>query len=72
MPIHIEILGDASREANEAREWYAVRSLVTAKKFAEAVAQGLAALTAWPTSLPTQEYGAKRCLLRGFPYPIVF
>lgn len=62
----------ARREANLATVWYAQRSILVARKFADDLLASFSSAAASPLRYPTYSHGARRVVLKRFPYFIVF
>ncbi len=68
----VETLPEASREIEEAFEWYLERSPRAAESFLLEVDHGIEAIVEAPNQWPPFEAGTRRYLLRSFPYSIVY
>jgi toxin ParE1/3/4 len=63
---------DAVIEGAEARAWYAERSAVAAVAFVRELDSAVEAMIEQPSRWPRYLYGTRRCLLRRFPYGVVY
>lgn len=68
----IEFDPDAESEYAEAVEWYSRRSPRTALRFEAAVNAAIAKIIANPEQFPQTYASCRRCLLRPFPFSIIF
>ena len=62
----------AVREAAKAYAWYARRSTAAAAGFSVQVRIALESIAERPESFPVHLFGTRRCLLKGYPYMLVF
>jgi plasmid stabilization system protein ParE len=62
----------AVRELEEAFDWYLERSLHAADSFLREAERAVAVIAGAPTIWPRFEAGARRYLLRRFPYGILY
>jgi len=72
MPLTPEFHPEAVREAEAARNWYLERSPVAAKAFADEIEEAVDRVCRWPELHATYLHGTRRCLLRRFPYIVVY
>jgi len=63
---------EASRELEDAFEWYLERSPRAAEAFIREIDRGLAVVSAGPRIWPRFEAGARRYVLRRFPYSVIY
>lgn len=63
---------EATRELEDAFEWYAERSLKAAEAFVDEIDRALAVILAAPEVWPSFEAGTRRYLLQRFPYSVVY
>lgn len=68
----VELHPEAELEARAARRWYRKRSPSAAEAFLEELDAAIAAISEDPTRMPEYLAGTRRCLLRRFPFFIVF
>jgi plasmid stabilization system protein ParE len=69
---NLEIHPAAIREARAARQWYQARSASAAQRFVVEVEEAVHRVLDDPATFPTYIHGTQRCLLRGFPYLLVY
>jgi toxin ParE2 len=62
----------ARNEASAAVRWYARRSPAAAARFSDEVARVLNSIELRPEGCPPYLLGTRRCLLKRFPYLIVY
>jgi toxin ParE1/3/4 len=72
--MQIEIHPDAMREASASAEWYETKQPGYGQRFRAAVLSALDAIALSPLTYPVEPTasGARRMLLRRFPFAIVF
>lgn len=63
---------EATRELEDAFEWYAERSLQAAEAFLHEIDRALVVILAAPEVWPSFEAGTRRYLLQRFPYSVVY
>lgn len=63
---------DATAEATVAREWYEERSPEAARAFLSELDRAVASLAEAPLRWPVGLHGARRILLRRFPFGLVY
>ena len=68
----VEYLRQASAELDDAFSWYLERSALAAESFLEEIDHSLLRIAERPDSFPEIEDGARRCVLRRFPYSVIF
>lgn len=68
----IEYVPEASREVEDAIEWYLERSLSSTEAFLLELDRALVAIAEAPGVWPIFEAGTRRYVLRGFPYSLVY
>src|SRR5215831_7022838 len=68
----VEIHPEAAEETEAAIAWYLERSLSTAQTFAVAVRAALRTVAQTPKRWALFEAGARRYLLRDFPYAVIY
>ena len=71
MPI-VEFYEEAAAELDAARSWYEHRRPLLRDTFASRVEDAVGAIAENPLVWPANEDGARRYLLTGFPYTIVY
>lgn len=72
MPLRLEYLDEALDEAEEAARWYAERSPSAAAGFTDELDIAATAIERAPSTWPVYDHGARRFLLRRFPYRVVY
>ena len=72
MPRIVRFHPDAVHEAEEARAWYASRSVLAASRFLAELDQALAEVTAHPERWPVGEGETRRFLSSRFPFALVY
>lgn len=68
----IEILSEAYKELESARQWYEERSRGLGGKFLDEVDWGMNAIRDFPDTWPLYIHGTRRVLLHRFPFAIVY
>lgn len=68
----VEYFPEASRELEEAFEWYLGRSLQAAEAFLREIDRAVAVIVAGPGVWPRFEVGTRRYVLQRFPYNIIY
>ncbi|MGH9618305.1 MAG: type II toxin-antitoxin system RelE/ParE family toxin [Bryobacteraceae bacterium] len=68
----VRIHPDALEEAEAARDWYRRRSVRAAEMFLDELDCAIAAIESDPARYPEYLFGARRTILRRFPYLMVF
>ena len=63
---------EALNEADSAIEWYRRRSVRAAEMFADELDRAIGRIRDHPRQFPEYGFGARRMLLRRFPYLIIF
>lgn len=64
-----KIIFDWEAEAEEARQWYAERNPVAAKRFIAALRDAMRSLAESPERWAEFQPGVRRCCSRSFPTP---
>ena len=73
MPAKIVTLHEgAAADYDAAFEWYAERSPDAARRFDVTVERAIKEIARYPKRWPLGSYGTRRCLLRGFPYLLIY
>ena len=73
MPYLVEIHPDVLQEAAAAAiEWYAARSQQAADAFIAELDQAVKIISESPERWATHLHGTRRCLLRRFPFAVVY
>lgn len=62
----------ASRELEDALDWYLERSVKTAESFLQEFERGLALVCETPHLWPRFDFDTRRYILRRFPYSIIY
>jgi plasmid stabilization system protein ParE len=62
----------AWQEVEAAESWYRQRSPEASIRFLSAIYDALESLARWPQRWPTYGYGARRFVLCGFPFSIIY
>jgi len=70
--LDLEYLEEAVVEAAAATEWYATRSTTAAAGFETELAEAESAIRMLPNAWPPYDHGTRRCLLRRFPFGVVY
>ena len=70
--VQVEYFPEASRELEDALDWYLQRSQQAAEAFLREVDRALAVIAGGPTIWPRFEAGTRRYLLHRFPYNIIY
>lgn len=68
----VEYFPEASRELEDALEWYLQRSLQAAEAFLRETERAVAVITEAPGIWPLFEAGTRRYILNRFPYNIIY
>ena len=68
----VDYFPEASRELEEAFEWYLERSLQAAEAFLRETDRAVAVIAAAPRVWPRFEVGTRRYVLHRFPYNIIY
>jgi toxin ParE1/3/4 len=68
----VEFHPEAFREIEDALEWYLERSLRAAEAFEREVESGISIIASSPAVWPLFEGGARRYILRRFPYSMIY
>lgn len=68
----VEYFPEASRELEDAFEWYLERSLQAAGAFVRETDRAVAVIAAAPRVWPRFEAGTRRYVLQRFPYDIIY
>jgi len=63
---------DAIREAEESRDWYALRSTLAAARFLAELDNALAEVATNPDRWPVREGGTRRYIFSRFPFALVY
>lgn len=71
-PINVDVHPGAAAEFDEADDWYADVNPNVAANFRNAVYDALRRIGNQPLSFPVVEATLRRCVLRNFPYVILF
>jgi len=71
-PLPVEFHPDAEREAVAARQWYAERSESAAAAFVAELDAAVDRVSRLPDLYPVYLYGTRFCVLRRFPYIVVY
>lgn len=72
MPAPYRFHPDAVAEAEEAREWYAERSLQAAAGFLDELDQAIASVVESPKRWPEHLHGSRRYVLQRYPFLVVY
>lgn len=70
--MRVEFDSEASNELFAAHFWYLERSRNAAQRFKDAVEFAVLAILAAPERFPNARHGCRRCMLKRFPYAVVF
>ncbi|MEM1228851.1 MAG: type II toxin-antitoxin system RelE/ParE family toxin [Planctomycetota bacterium] len=70
--IRVDIHPSALVEFNEADDWYEQKDQQTAARFRETIYKTLERIGRVPLEFPVLEEPIRRCVVRGFPYVILF
>jgi len=70
--IDVDVHPLAALEIDEADDWYSSVNPNVAAKFREAIYVALVRIGEQPLAFPVVEAPLRRCVLRGFPYVILF
>ena len=68
----LKFLPEAVAEARAARQWYKVRSPAAADAFVAELDAAIQRILEAPDRFASYLHGTQRCLLRRFPYLVVF
>ena len=68
----VDLHPEAIAEGREAREWYRSRSTQAEELFRLALTQAIERIRDSPEAWPHHLHGTRRCLLRAFPYSLVY
>jgi len=68
----LEYLAEAVAEAEAAARWYAERSPLAAQRFSEELDDAEASILEAPETWPAFDHGARRFLLKRFPFSVVY
>ncbi|MGI8981557.1 MAG: type II toxin-antitoxin system RelE/ParE family toxin [Pirellulaceae bacterium] len=68
----IDLLPGARRDFDESFDWYAERSALTARRFADAVEAALEKVAAAPTQFTSADGVHRECPVKKFPFRIVY
>ena len=68
----VEYLPEASREVEDAFEWYLDRSAQAAEAFLREIDRAVAVVVGAPHVWPRFEAGTRRYLLQRFPYSVIY
>jgi plasmid stabilization system protein ParE len=71
-PRRVEFHPDAILDARAARAWSAARSSQAVHAFEEELDWAVASVAETPLIWPQVDVGFRRCLLRGFPFSVVY
>jgi len=71
-PRRIELHPEAVREAGAAWSWYHARNPAVGRAFLEEIDRAIQAIGEAPDRWPGHAAGGRKCLLRRFPFLIVF
>lgn len=72
MPAPYRFHPDAVVEAEEAREWYAKRSLQATAGFLDELDQAIASVIESPERWPAHLHGSRRYVLQRYPFAVVY
>lgn len=72
MATELEYLEEALEEAEAAARWYAERSASAAAAFSEKIDAAESAIAEFPDAWPPFDHGTRRCLLRRYPFSVIF
>ncbi len=70
--VRVEYVAEASRELDEAFDWYLEHSLAAAEAFLAEIDHGIRLIRRTPRLWPQFESRTRRYVLRKFPYSIIF
>ena len=70
--INVDVHPLAATEIDEADDWYSNVNPNVAKRFRETVYTALKRIGEQPLAFPVDDAPLRRCVLRGFPYVILF
>jgi plasmid stabilization system protein ParE len=70
--VRVELDPDAVAEAQEAFHWYAKRSQRAADGFVTELDVAVARISEQPQLFASYLHGTRRCLLKRYPYAVVF
>ena len=70
--INVDLHPLAVAEIDEAEDWYFKVDPAVAARFREVVFAALTRIGKQPLSFPTFDSPIRRCVLRGFPYVVLF
>jgi plasmid stabilization system protein ParE len=68
----LELLDEATDEAEEAARWYAQRSASAAVGFSDALAVAIWQIQEAPYRWPPHHHGTRRILLRRYPFGVIY
>ncbi len=71
-PVKIEFHPEAIDETREGRSWYRGRNLKAERAFLTELRQAILQIRESPSTWPRFEPGARRFVLKGFPYSVVY
>jgi plasmid stabilization system protein ParE len=72
VPLELEYLEEALREAEAAARWYAERSVTAAAGFSDEIDAAESAIVRLPEAWPAFDPGTRRYLLQRFPFSVVY
>ena len=67
-----EFHAEAEAEASEAMVWYETQQPGLGRRFRDAIEDAVLRIAASPEQFPLLESDVRRCLVKGFPYGIIY
>ena len=70
--MNVRFLSPAAQELEDAFQWYEEQMPGLGDEFLAAIDEAVHRIIAWPQANPTLKHTLRRCLIRRFPYGLIY